>query len=172
MDKPRRERLSPGVRAAAALLAAATTIAPFLIFGFIALYVYHYRCNESCGVSSGPYAVHDWSHFRDRSEWGLQFWLLAMPTLIALSTFVVYLAKGRPGRALVSLALCVLGFLAWLYYPVRTGGAAAPTLPNLNHSGPRLVALALVVWLLGAAGSIMGEFVSLHRATGDETVKP
>jgi hypothetical protein len=56
------ERPPPGVRVGATFLAVATTIAPFLTFGFIALYVYEYRCNESCGVSTGPYAVHGWSH--------------------------------------------------------------------------------------------------------------
>jgi hypothetical protein len=159
----------PGVRAGATLLAAATTIAPFLIFGFIALYVYGDRCNESCGVSTGPQAVHGWSHFPDGSQWGLQFWLLALPTLIALAAFVVYLGKGRPGRALASLALSGLGFLAWVYFPVLTGGAVAPRLPNLSHSGPRLVALALAVWILGAAVSIAAEFLSVRPATRDGT---
>jgi hypothetical protein len=159
----------PGVRVGATLLAAATTVAPFLIFGFIALYVYDYRCDESCGVSTSPYAVHGWSHFPDGAQWGLQFWLLALPTLIALAAFVVYLGTGRPGRALASLALSGLGFLAWVYFPVLTGGAAAPSLPNLSHSGPRLVALALVVWILGAAVSIAAEFLSVRRATGDGT---
>ena len=168
--EPSGDRPQPGVRVGATLLAAATTIAPFLIFGFIALYVHDYRCNESCSVSTGPYAVHGWSHFRDGSQWGLQFWLLAIPTLIALAAFIVYLGKGRPGRALASLALSVLGFVGWIYFPVLTGGAAAPSLPNLSHSGPRLVALALVVWLLGAAVSITAEFLSIHGPAGDGTV--
>jgi hypothetical protein len=162
-------RPSPEVRVGATSLALTTTIAPFLIFGFIALYVYDYRCNESCGVSTGPYAVHGWSHFRDGSQWGLQFWLLALPTLIALAAFVVFLGTGRPGRAVTALTVSVLGFAAWVYFPVLTGGATAPSLPNLSHSGPRLVALAFVVWLLGAAVSIALEFLSVHRATGDGT---
>jgi hypothetical protein len=148
-------RPRPAVRVAAALVAAATSSPPAAIFFFLSLYILHYRCDESCGGGS-------WVHSSDSPLWVMQFLFLALPTLVALTAFVVYLAKGRPLRAMVAFATAVVLFLLYCAFPVLTGGN--PGAFMISRRPIPLVLLTLVVMALAATVSIAAEFISAHRS--------
>jgi cytochrome c biogenesis factor len=78
----------------------------------VALYVYRYRCDESCtGVG--------WSHLRGSWEWSLQFWCLAIPGVLAAFLVVYLLARRRPWSAAVALTMCVGLFALWYLLPAH-----------------------------------------------------
>jgi hypothetical protein len=160
--RPRRQL--GGVRAAATTVAALASAPACLVFLVLAVYVYGYRCNESCG-GTGP-GTAGWVHTRDSPAWSVHFWLMAVPCLIAMVLFVCFLAAGRPRRAAAALGAAWLAFAAWLLYPSLTGGSTGPGHWHLNvqHPGTMWVLLAVLVLVLGAVGALLAELLATRRA--------
>lgn len=146
-----REVVSPRIRAVAASIAALTSIGPALVFLFLAWYAYRFRCDDSCGFATNS------------SVWPIEFWVIAIPTLVIVALFIVFLATGRPVAAALSIVLAFVGFCFWWSLSAIMKGGTPPWPFPLEHTANGLIFLGIILMILGAGGAIALELRARRR---------
>jgi hypothetical protein len=107
-----------GARLGATLLSFLTTgTAAMALFFIPCWYFYTLRCDDGCNTLDG------WTGNAQAWQWGIQFWCLAVPGVLAALSVSAFLAARRTSGAAVALAVSSLLYAGWAVMFI-TGGHA------------------------------------------------